>query len=341
MLGTDIAIDLGTSKILIYINGKGIVLREPAVVAVNTDNDEIIAVGKEAYKMVGRTSDRIAVVFPLEGGVISDFTLVEQLLTIFLKKLSGSMVFMPRVVVCVPGEITEVEKRAVVNAISTSGVRKICLIEEPVAAALGAGMDIESPHGNLVVDMGAGTTDMAVISLSGVAVSRSIKIAGNSFDEAVIKLVRKKHNILIGKRMAEDCKLAIGCVYPMEQQSSFRIKGRNALTGLPQAAEITSDDMLEALTQPAMQIVRELQDMLEETPPELIGDVDTDGILLTGGTSQLRGFTTLLSKKTRLPVHLAETPEDCVVLGAGKALKFIDALSDKTYGVMNPLSAEY
>lgn len=341
MFGTDIAIDLGTSKIQIYVSHKGIVLNEPSVVAVNTDNDEIIAVGHEAYKMVGRTSDRISVVFPLEGGVISDFSLVEQMLTIFLKRLSGSMIFMPRVVVCVPGAITEVEKKAVVDSISTSGVRKICLIEEPVAAALGAGMDIESPHGNLVVDMGAGTTDMAVISLSGVAVSRSIKVAGNSFDEAVIRYVRKKYNIIIGKRTAENCKLAVGCVYPQEKCESYLIKGRNALTGLPQAAEITADDLFEAFTAPVMQIVRELQNMLEETPPELIGDIDTDGIFLTGGTSQLRGFPTLLSQKTRLPVYLAEAPEDCVVLGAGKALGFIDALSNKDYGVMNPLYAEY
>lgn len=338
MLGTDIAIDLGTSKIQIYVSNQGIVLSEPSVVAVDVESDQIVAIGEEAYQMVGRTSDRVAVTYPMSGGVIADFGLVEQVIKYFIKKVSGSMVFMPRVIVCIPGEITEVEKRAVVNAVSSSGVRKICLLEEPVAAAIGAGMDITGPHGCLVVDMGGGTTDMAVISLSGVSASRSIKIAGNNFDDAVIKYVRKKYNLLIGKRMAEEAKIAIGCVYPREQPVVHRIKGRNTLTGLPQWVDFTSDEMLEALIDPAMQIIRSMQDMLEETPPELIGDVYTDGVVLTGGTCQLYGFDTLIAKKTRLPVHVAEEPENCVVLGAGKALKYMDEMDGDGPAVLNPLT---
>lgn len=340
-LGTDAAIDLGTSRTLIYVSGRGIVVDEPSVVAINSDTGELVAVGEEAYKMVGRTSSRISVEYPLSGGVISDFHLVEMLISTFLKKVSSNMVFMPRMVACIPGEVTEVEKRAVVNAISTAGVRKICLIEEPVAAAIGSGIDISSPHGSLIVDVGGGTTDMAVISLSGVATMHSIKVAGNNFDEAIIKYIRRKYNLIIGKRMAEQAKLAIGCVYPQANQMTYQVKGRNALTGLPQAIEISSDEMLEALIDLAMQITREIQNMLEETPPELVGDVYQDGIMLTGGGSQLAGFDTLISKKTRLPVHLAEEPQNCVVLGAGKALKYIDDLNNQAYGVMNPLSAEY
>ncbi len=340
-LGTDAAIDLGTSKIMIYVHGKGIVVNEPSVVAVNRETDELIAVGKEAYEMIGWTSDKVSVITPLCSGVISDYLLVEQLVGTFMKKVSSSMLFMSRVVACIPGEVTEVEKKAVVNAISTTGVRKICLIEEPVAAAIGAGIDISSPHGSLVVDIGGGTTDMAVVSLSGVATMRSLKVAGNNFDESIIKYVKKKYNLIIGKRMAEAAKLAIGCVYPQEELMTFRIKGRNALTGLPQGIDFTSDEMLEALIDQAMQIAREIQEMLEETPPELVGDIYTDGIVLTGGSAQLYGFDTLISKKTRLPVRVAEEPDTCVVLGAGKALKFVDDLDDQGLGAMNPLSAEY
>lgn len=341
MLGTDVAIDLGTSNIQIYVEGKGIVVDEPSVVAVDNETMDLLAVGKEAYAMIGKTSSKVDVYYPLAGGVISDFAVVEQMVNRYLKKVSSSMVFMPRVVACIPGEITEVEKRAVVNAISTSGVRKICLIEEPVAAAIGAGLDIANPHGCLVVDVGGGTTDMAVISLSGVAAMKSVKVAGNDFDEAIIKYARKKYNLLIGKKMAEAAKIAIGCVYPREELNTFRIKGRNVLSGLPQWVDMTSDEMLEALIDLGMQIARQLQDMLEETPPELVGDIYTDGIVLTGGSAQLHGFDALLQKKTRLPVRLAEDAPHCVVLGAGKALKFIDDLDNKAYGIMNPLSAEY
>ncbi|MFU0833295.1 MAG: Cell shape-determining protein MreB [Oscillospiraceae bacterium] len=341
MLGTDLAIDLGTSMTKIYLDGKDIVLKEPSVVAVNTETEEVVATGEEAYTMIGRTSDKIHVCLPLEGGVISNFDLAHILIETYLKKVCQSRVVMPRVVVSVPCKITEVEKRAVVDAISSAGVRKICLIEEPVAAALGAGVDISRPHGTLVVDIGGGTTDMAVLSLSGIAISRSIKIAGNSFNEAIIKYIRRKYNLIIGRRMAENAKLAIGCVYPRTDATTFRVKGRNAMTGLPQWADITSDEILEALIDSVMQIIRVIQEMLEKTPPELIGDVYTDGMILTGGSSQLYGFDKLISKKAKIPVCIAENPQNCVAVGAGKAIRFIDDMDNKGYGIINPLSAAY
>lgn len=341
MLGTDIAIDLGTSTVKIYLDGKGVILKEPAVVAYNVETEEVVAIGSEAYAMVGRTSDRIDVVQPLCNGVISDFDLAQYLISHYMKQISGSKVFMPRVVVSVPCLITEVEKRAVVNAISSAGVRKICLIEEPVAAAMGAGVKIDEPHGTLIVDIGGGTTDMGVLSLSGIAISRSIKTAGNAFDEAIIKYVRRKYNLIIGKRMAEEAKIAIGCVYPRKEMVKHRVKGRNAMTGLPQWADISCDEMLEALIEPAMQIIYTVQEMLEKTPPELMGDVSSDGIILTGGSSQLFGFDKLISKKTKMPVRIAEEPDMCVARGAGLAIKYIEDIESKAYGVLNPLSAAY
>ena len=341
MLGTDIAIDLGTSTVKIYLDGKGVILKEPAVVAYNVETEEVVAIGSEAYAMVGRTSDRIDVVQPLCNGVISDFDLAQYLISHYMKQISGSKVFMPRVVVSVPCLITEVEKRAVVNAISYAGVRKICLIEEPVAAAMGAGVKIDEPHGTLIVDIGGGTTDMGVLSLSGIAISRSIKTAGNAFDEAIIKYVRRKYNLIIGKRMAEEAKIAIGCVYPRKEMVKHRVKGRNAMTGLPQWADISCDEMLEALIEPAMQIIYTVQEMLEKTPPELMGDVYSDGIILTGGSSQLFGFDKLISKKTKMPVRIAEEPDMCVARGAGLAIKYIEDIESKAYGVLNPLSAAY
>ena len=341
MLGTDIAIDLGTSTVKIYLDGKGVILKEPAVVAYNVETEEVVAIGSEAYAMVGRTSDRIDVVQPLCNGVISDFDLAQYLISHYMKQISGSKVFMPRVVVSVPCLITEVEKRAVVNAISSAGVRKICLIEEPVAAAMGAGVKIDEPHGTLIVDIGGGTTDMGVLSLSGIAISRSIKTAGNAFDEAIIKYVRRKYNLIIGKRMAEEAKIAIGCVYPRKEMVKHRVKGRNAMTGLPQWADISCDEMLEALIEPAMQIIYTVQEMLEKTPPELRGDVYSDGIILTGGSSQLFGFDKLISKKTKMPVRIAEEPDMCVARGAGLAIKYIEDIESKAYGVLNPLSAAY
>lgn len=341
MAGTDIALDLGTSYVKVYLDGKGIILNEPAVVTVNAETQDVVAIGREAYAMIGRTSDRLQVCHPLSGGVISHFDLAKYLIDTYLRKINASRVIMPRVVVSVPCEITEVEKRAVVDAISATGVRRVCLIEEPVAAAMGAGMDISRPHGSLVVDVGGGTTDIAVISLNRVALARSVKVAGDTFDDAIMRFVRKKYNLVIGMRTAEECKIAIGCVFPRQSVLTFRVKGRNAMTGLPQWADVTSDEVLEALVESAMQIVHSVQEMLEKTPPELMGDILTDGVVLTGGSSQLYGLDQLLSRKTKLEVRVAEDPQSCVARGAGKAIHYIDTVDDESGGEVNPLSAAY
>lgn len=341
MPGKDIAIDFGTSSVKIYLDGKGIILNEPSVAAVSAENGEVLAMGEKAYQMIGRTSDKINICHPLTGGVISDFDLSSYIIGVYLKKIKESKVVMPRAVVSIPCQITEVGKRAFVDTISSAGVRKICLIEEPVAAALGAGVDISAPHGTLVVDIGGGTTDMAVLSLSGIAISRSVKIAGDTFDESIIKYIRRKYNLIIGRRTAEAAKISIGCVYPREGVAAFRVKGRNAMTGLPQWADISSDEILEAIIEDAMQIIRVIQEMLEKTPPELVGDIYGDGLILTGGSAQIYGFDRLISKKVKMPVHVAEDPQSCVALGAGKAIRFIDDIENKAYGVINPLSAVY
>ena len=332
MIGTDIAIDLGTSRFKVYLDGKGIVVSEPSIIAVDNLTDEVIAIGSDAYDMLGRTSERITVSRPLSNGVISNFSMAEQL-------ISYSRVFMPRVVVSVPCNVTEVEKRAVVEAITAAGVRKVCLIEEPVAAAIGAGVDIAVPHGTMIVDIGEGATDMAVISLNGIAVANSCNIAGASFNDAIVKYVRKKFNLIIGDRTAEEAKIAIGCAYPRKTLLKYTLKGRNAMNGLPETTEMNSDEMIEALIEPAISIVRTVQETLEATPPELLADIFTDGIYLTGGSANLYGFSTLLSKKTKIPVVTFENPENCVVLGAGKAIKYLDKMDTRGHGKLNPLVA--
>ncbi|WP_099204393.1 rod shape-determining protein [Scatolibacter rhodanostii] len=335
MVGTDLAIDLGTSMFKIFLDGKGIVLREPSIIAVDKTNEEVLAVGRDAYEMFGRTSRRISVIYPLKNGVISDFSLAEHMIKTYIKRISMNKMFLPRAVVSVPCGITEVEKRAVVDAIVSGGIRKVCIIEEPVAAAIGAGVDISEPHGSMVVDVGSGTTDMAVISLNGIAVSNSIHIGGVHFNEAIVRYVRKKFNLAIGDQTAEACKRAIGCAYPHKKLLTHTLKGRNTLSGLPETTVINSDEMMEALIEPAIQIVKTVQSTLEVTPPELLSDIFTDGIYLTGGSANLFGLSTLISKKTKVPVINFEKPEDCVVLGAGKAIKFIDKMdgTNKT----NPL----
>ncbi|MCI9256320.1 rod shape-determining protein [Oscillospiraceae bacterium 42-9] len=336
-MGNDIAIDLGTARFKVFQDGKGIVLNEPAIIAVDNMTDEIIAIGSEAYRMLGRTSDRVTVAHPLCNGVISDLSLAEHLIAFYLRQVGRSRVFMPRVVVSVPCGVTEVEKRAVVDAIGAAGVRKVCLIEEPVAAAIGAGVDIAAPHGCMIVDVGEGTTDMAVISLNGIAIANSSHIAGADFNEAIIKYVRRKFSLIIGDRMAEAAKIAIGCAYPRRRLTTYMLKGLDALNGLPTATVMTSDDMIEALIEPAIAIVRTVQYTLELTPPELLADIFTDGIILTGGSANLYGLSTLLSKKTRIPVMVAESPGECVVLGAGRAIKYIDKLERGEHGRINPL----
>ena len=340
-MGLDVAIDLGTSRTRIFLQNKGIVVDEPSVITIDLENDDVIAVGQEAYMMLGRTSSKISAMYPLSGGVISDFGLVEAMIGTMLRRVVSSKIGMPRAVACVPSEITEVEKRAVVNAISGAGIRRVCLIEEPVAAAIGAGLDINSPHGSFVVDIGGGTTDMAVISLSGIAVSRSIKSAGNVMDDEIIKYVKRKYNILIGKRMAEDAKMAIGCVVPGIISGTYRIKGRNALTGMPMWIDLNADEMVEPLREIAENIVSQIQEILEETPPELIGDIYTDGIVLTGGGSQIKGIDMLIRQATQLKVRIADNPGDCVILGCGNSIKYIDALNKADRGGINPITDQY
>ncbi len=338
-MGNDIAIDLGTARFKIYQDGKGIVLNEPSIIAVDNMTDEIVAIGSEAYGMLGRTSDRVTVAKPLCNGVISDLSLAEHLIAYYLRQVGRSRLFTPRVVVSIPCGVTEVEKRAVVDAIGAAGVRKVCLIEEPVAAAIGAGVDIAAPHGCMIVDVGEGTTDMAVISLNGIAIANSTHIAGGDFNEAIIKYVRRKFSLVIGDRMAEAAKMAIGCAYPRRQLSTYVLKGLDAVSGLPTTTVMTSDDMIEALIEPAIAIVRTVQATLELTPPELLADIFTDGIYLTGGSANLYGLSILLSKKTKIPVVTFDSPENCVVTGAGRAIKYIDKLDRAEHGRINPLMA--
>ena len=337
-MGIDIAIDLGTSRTRIFLPDKGVVVDEPSVITVDLMTDAIIAVGQKAYEMLGRTSERMSAMYPLSGGVITDFSLVENMIKIMLSDISIGKVGMPKVVACIPSEITEVEKRAVVNAISSAGIRRVCLVEEPVAAAMGAGIDITSPHGSMVVDIGGGTTDIAVISLGGISVSRSIKKAGNVIDDEIIKYVKKKYNLLIGKRTAENAKIAIGCVGNIGENKTFRLKGRNCVTGMPMQADISSYEISDILVDIITEIVYQVQDVLEETPPELMGDIYSDGIILTGGTAQLKGMAEIINAVTKIKVKVADNPSLCVVKGCGEALKYIKAFEK---GELSPISEQY
>ena len=282
-MNEDIGIDLGTATVIIYVKGKGIVLREPSMIAVDKNTKEVLAVGKEAKKMLGRVPDNIEIISPLKDGVISNFTLTEKMLKFYIKKVCKNRFVNRRIMICVPSQITEVEKRAVIDVAMESGAKKVYLIEEPVAAAVGAGLDIEKPCGNLVVDIGGGTTDIAVISIKNSVVSSSIKIAGNKFDKTIIKVMKRHFNIIIGEKTAIEIKERIGCVFPRVENISMRVRGRNAETGLPLEIEVTSQDIIQPLYNEAMKIVTEIKDILEKTPPELIEDISQRGIYLTGG----------------------------------------------------------
>ena len=343
MMGTDIAIDLGTANFRLFVDGRGVVVNELNVVAVDTYTDRLVAIGREAYEMLGRTSDRVRVIKPMSGGVISDFSLMDAMLRHYMKQVSTSRVFMPRVVVTVPSGITEVEKRAVVDAVAANGVRKICLLEGPAAAAIGAGIDITRPRGTMVVTLGAGMSDAGVVSMNGLAASRSIPVAGEAFNEAIIKYARRKLDLVIGSRTAEAAKRAAGCAYPMKQIKTCVLKGRDVQSGLPAKAEITSDQLLEAVLEPAAEVVRMIQTALEETPPELMADVAGEGILLAGGGAYLSGFDRLLAKKTKMRVRVLEEPESCVIRGAGSAVKMIDKakFDPKNGSRATPLIAYY
>ena len=327
----DIGLDLGTASVLVYVKGKGIVLREPSVVAVNRNTGEIIAIGEEARTMLGRTPGSIVAVRPLRNGVISNFHDTERMLRYFLRKVIGRRLFFkPRVVVCVPSGVTEVERRSVIEATEEAGARHTGLIEEPMAAAIGAGIDIAAPYGNMVVDIGGGTTDVAVISLGGIVLSDSVKVAGDKFDEAIIRYMKKKHNMLIGDRTAEEIKINIGSAFPRKEQIYMEVAGRNLISGLPKVVTISSNETIEALEEPLNAMMETLHGVLERVPPELSSDIAENGICMTGGGSLLYGLDRLLSEKTGIPCYVAEDAVSCVAIGTGMALDNMEYYSNGT-----------
>ena len=323
----DLGIDLGTATVLVYVKGKGVILKEPSVVAINKVNNKILAVGEEARKMIGRTPGNIIAVRPLKDGVISDYDITEKMLKEFIKKAcGGKKIIAPKAMVCIPSQATEVEKRAVIDATKNSGAKEVHLIEEPLSAAIGAGIDITKPDGNMIVDIGGGTTDIAVISLGGVVIRKSIKSAGDRFDEAIVKYVRLKHRIMIGEKTAEDLKINIGCAYKDARDCSYVMKGRNLVTGLPDQVEITSEEIREALEEPVGLIVDGVKSILEKTPPELAADIIEKGIIMTGGGSLLYGLDKLIEVSTGLNVKIAENSVEAVVEGTGEVLNYINKL---------------
>ncbi len=328
-LGQDIGIDLGTASVLVYIKGKGIVLREPSVVAIEKNSNKLLAVGEEARRMLGRTPGNIVAIRPLSDGVISDYDITERMLKHFINKICGNKglrLFKPRIMVCVPSGVTEVERRAVIDAAMQAGARKTYLIEEPIAAAIGAGIDISKACGSMVVDIGGGTTDIAVISLGGTVVSSSLKVAGDKYDEAIVRYMRKKHNIMIGERTSEELKINIGTVYPRVQEVSMDVRGRNLISGLPKTISVTSAEIMEALEEPMSSIIEAVHAVLERTPPELAADISDRGIVLTGGGSLVYGLDKLLQEKTGINVIIADDAISCVALGTGEALNNIEAI---------------
>ena len=321
---TDIGIDLGTASILVYIRGKGVVLKEPSVVAYDRDTEKIKAIGEDARLMLGRTPGNIVAVRPLRQGVISDYKVTEQMMKHFITKSIGHRAFRkPIIAVCVPSGVTEVERKAVEDATLMAGARDVKIIEEPIAAAIGAGIDITKPCGNMVVDIGGGTSDIAVISLGGTVVSTSVKIAGDDFDEALVRFMRKKHNLLIGERTAEDIKIRIGSAYPRAEVDYMDVRGRNLVTGLPKTVKVSSEETEEALREPTSQIVEAIHSVLEKTPPELAADIADRGIVLTGGGSLLRGLEGLISSKTGINTVTAEDPMTAVAIGTGRYVEFL------------------
>lgn len=328
---TEVGIDLGTANVLVYIKGKGIVLNEPSVVAINKDTDEILAVGEEARQMLGRTPANIVAVRPLRDGVISDYDITERMLKHFIRKTCGiGRFFKPKIMVCVPSGVTEVEKRAVREAATQAGGKDVYLMEEPVAAAIGAGIDISKPDGVMVIDIGGGTTDIAVISLGGIVASTSVKIAGDKFDEAIIKYMRKEHKLYIGERTAEELKLTIGTAFPRDEVVTKECRGRDLVTGLPKSVEVTSDEMMDALEEPLHAICEAVHNVLEITPPELAADISNSGIIITGGGALLCGIDKRIEDRTAIKVVVAEDPKSCVAVGTGKSLDILEKLESSS-----------
>ncbi len=326
----DLGIDLGTSNVLIFEASKGIVVREPSVVAMDKNTGKILEVGAAARNMLGRTPGNVVAMKPLKDGIISDHEMTVQMLQELFKKANHSSMFTPkpRIVICVPSGVTEVEERTVINAAMDAGARRVYLIEEPYAAGLGANLDIRGPKGHMVVDIGGGTTDVAVLSLNGVAASSSIKVAGEAMDEAIARYVRRKHGVVIGQITAEDIKIQIGCVYPRPENIAMTIKGRDAKTGLPRELTLLSSEIYEVLRRPARQITEEVLSVLEETSPELVSDISENGITLTGGASQIWGMDKLMTERTGIVCTVADDADCCVAYGCGKALSWINHLTE-------------
>jgi len=327
LFSRDIGIDLGTANTLVYVRGKGIILREPSVVAIRRDTGAILAVGEEAKKMIGRTPGNIVAIRPMKDGVIADFDVTQTMLRHFISKAyRRRALFLPQVVVCVPSGVTEVEKRAVLDATKQAGAKEAFLIEEPMAAAIGAGLPVEEPTGSMIVDIGGGTSEVAVISLGGIVTSKSIRIGGDEIDEAIINYIKKTYNLMIGERTAEDIKLHIGSAYPLDEEARMEIRGRDLVKGLPKLLSITSTEIQEAIAEPVSAILETIKNTLERTPPELAADIMEKGIVMSGGGALLKGLDRLIAEETGMPVYTAEDPLDCVVLGAGKSLTAIDLL---------------
>ena len=330
LFSNDLGVDLGTSNVLIYVDRKGITVREPSVVAVDRNTGRILQVGTEARNMLGRTPGNVVAMHPLKDGVISDHVMTVRMLQVLLRRAAPKGLFTPkpRVVICVPSGITEVQERTVINAAIEAGARRVYLIEEPLAAALGANLPIEEANGHMVVDVGGGTTDIAVLSLNGVANSSSVEAAGDAFDEAIARHVRRKYGVVIGQVTAEEIKMRIGCVSPRPEDISMMVKGRDAKTGLPRQIEVFSSEVYEVLRRPARMITDEVLQVLEETSPELVGDIAVNGITLTGGGSQIWGMDKLISERTAIPCSLADDPDSCVVYGCGKSLGWINTMTE-------------
>ncbi|MBA5849930.1 rod shape-determining protein [Clostridium sp. cel8] len=326
-ISRDMGIDLGTANTLIYVKGKGIVLREPSVVAINSDVKKVMAVGNEAKDMIGRTPGNIVAIRPLKDGVIADFDVTHTMLRKFIEKVSPKSAFTsPRIFVCFPSGVTEVEKRAIEEATKHAGARDVLLMEEPMAAAIGAGLPVNEPTGSMIVDIGGGTTEVAIISLGGIVTSKSLRIAGDELDQAIISYIKKEYSLMIGDRTAENVKIQLGSAYDIGENESMEIRGRDLVTGLPKVITITEEEIRGALKEPVIAIIDAIKTTLEKTPPELASDIMDKGIMLAGGGAMLRGLDQLVNIETHIPVHIAETPLDCVALGAGKALDTIDKI---------------
>lgn len=338
-MASEVGIDLGTANVLVYIKGKGIVLNEPSVVAVNKDTDEILAIGEEARQMLGRTPANIVAAKPLKDGVISDYDITERMLKYFIRKTCGSgRFFKPRIMVCVPSGVTEVEKRAVREAATQAGGKEVYLMEEPMAAAIGSGLDVTEPDGKMVIDIGGGTTDIAVIALGGIVTSTSVKVAGDKFDESIIRYMRKVHKLYIGERTGENIKQAIGTAFPREEEVSMECRGRDLVTGLPKTVDITSEEVMEALEEPLHLICEAVHGVLEKTPPELSADISSSGIVVTGGGALLYGIDRKIQERTGIEVRIAEDPKSCVAIGTGKALDELDAIQSNSLNRKDPFN---